>query len=65
MLREISGVRQIEDEPRRRYKATPILVAGGSFDAGNVAAVFLGHSGAVDQKSSDFIYHKLLGYPDG
>lgn len=53
-----------EDRPGR-YKATPILVADGSFDAENVAAVFLGDSGAIDQKSSDFIYHKLLGYPDG
>jgi hypothetical protein len=43
-----------------RYKGTPILTADGSFDAERVAAVFLGHSGALDAKSSDFIYLKLL-----
>ncbi len=47
-----------------RYKGTPILVADGSFDAGTVAAQFLGHSGGLDAKSFDFIYMKLLGYPD-
>jgi len=120
MLREISGVRQIEGEPHRRwfsdehfdlviwdegreivgfqlcydksrgeraltwkaesgfthnavddgegragrYKASPILVADGSFDAGLVASRFLGHSGGLDSRSCDFIYLKLLEYPD-
>jgi hypothetical protein len=119
MLREIKDVRQIKDEPRRRwytdehfdlviwdaedeiigfqlcydkneneraltwkpdsgfshhgvdggedragrYKASPILVIDGSFDSARVAAVFLGHSGVLDAKSSDFIYLKLLEYP--
>jgi len=53
-----------EDRPGR-YKATPILVADGSFDAETVAAVFLGHSATLDQRSADFIYYKLLGYPNG
>lgn len=46
-----------------RYKGTPILVADGSFDVQRVAASFLGHSGDVDARSSDFIYLKLLEYP--
>ncbi len=46
-----------------RYKGTPILVADGKFDAVRVAAIFLGHSGILDAKSSDFIYMKLLEYP--
>lgn len=46
-----------------RYKGSPILVADGAFDAERVAATFLGHSGALDAQSSDFIYLKLLGYP--
>jgi len=122
MLREMSSVRQIPDEPRRRwfsdahfdlviwtddsgdivgfqlcydrahaeraltwrrdtgfshnavdsgegrpgrYKAPPILVADGAFDPQTVAAMFLGHSGALDSRSSDFIYYKLLEYPNG
>ena len=48
-----------------RYKAAPILTADSAFDAGTVAAKFLGHSGALDSRSCDFIYLKLLGYPNG
>ena len=48
-----------------RYKATPILVADGIFDTAIVAAKFLGHSGTLDSKSCDFIYLKLLEYPNG
>ena len=47
-----------------RYKSTPILVADGAFDPQTVAAKFLGHAGALDSKSTDFIYYKLLEYPD-
>jgi hypothetical protein len=46
-----------------RYKGSPILLADGVFDAERVAAIFLGHSGVLDAKSSDFIYLKLLEYP--
>ena len=46
-----------------RYKGTPILIADGSFDAQRVAAIFHGQSGDLDAKSSDFIYLKLLEYP--
>lgn len=46
-----------------RYKGSPILVADGSFDADKVAAQFLSHNGGLDAKSSDFIYLKLLEYP--
>ena len=53
-----------EQEPGR-YKATPILLADGAFDPQNVAAKFLGQSGALDSKSCDFIYLKLLEYPNG
>ena len=52
-----------EDRPGR-YKASPILTADGSFDAGTVASQFLGHSGNLDGGSCEFIYTKLLGYPD-
>jgi hypothetical protein len=45
-----------------RYKGSLILVADGVFDAERVAAIFLGHSGVLDAKSSDFIYLKLLEY---
>jgi len=48
-----------------RYKSTPILVADGSFDAETVAAKFQGHSGVLDSKIADFIYYKLLEYPNG
>ena len=48
-----------------RHKATPILVADGAFDALTVAAKFLGHSGMLDSRSCDFIYLKLLEYPNG
>ena len=121
MLREIASVRQIPDEPRRRwfsdehfdlvvwndeqggvigfqlcydrahaeraltwhadtgfshnavddgesrpsrYKSTPILVADGEFDPQTVAATFLGHAGVLDSESANFIYYKLLEYPD-
>lgn len=46
-----------------RYKASPILLADGGFDAQRVAAVFHDQRGAMDTKSSDFIYLKLLEYP--
>lgn len=46
-----------------RYKGTPILVADGGFDARRVAAAFHGDSGALDARSSGFIYLKLLEYP--
>lgn len=52
-----------ENEPGR-YKATPILIADGSFDHESVATKFLGHSGSLDSSKRDFIYLKLLGYPD-
>ena len=52
-----------EDRPGR-YKAAPILVADDGFDAATVAAQFLGLSGDLDAGSCDFIYTKLLGYPD-
>jgi hypothetical protein len=51
-----------EDRPGR-YKATPILVADGSFDPQGVAADFLEQSGDLDPGSRDFIYMKLLEYP--
>src|SRR5580698_9807360 len=51
-----------EDRPGR-YKATPILVADGSFDAQAVAADFLEQSGDLDPGSRDFIHMKLLEYP--
>lgn len=46
-----------------RYKGSPILVLDGSFDPQRVAAIFRGHSGDLDAKSCDFIYLKLLEYP--
>ena len=52
-----------EDRPGR-YKASPILTADGSFDANKVAAQFLGQSGSLEGSSCEFIYTKLLGYPD-
>lgn len=58
-----NGVDGGEDQPGR-YKATPILIADGSFDHETVSAKFLSHSGNLDAVSCDFIYLKLLGYPD-
>lgn len=52
-----------ENEPGR-YKATPILIVDGNFDHETVATRFLGHSGSLDAASRDFIYQKLLEYPD-
>jgi hypothetical protein len=51
-----------EDRPGR-YKATPILVADGSFDPRGVAADFLEQSGDLDADTRDFICMKLLEYP--
>jgi hypothetical protein len=52
-----------EDRPGR-YKATPILTGDGGFDAARVAEGFLGHCGVLDSRSADFIYLKLLEYPE-
>lgn len=59
-----SAVDDGENRPGR-YKSTPILVADGAFDAETVAAKFQGHSGVLDSRSTDFIYYKLLEYPNG
>lgn len=57
----------IDDGENRpgRHKAAPILVGDGSFDPEIVAAKFMGHSGSLDSRSCDFIYLKLLEYPNG
>ncbi|MGE5626111.1 MAG: hypothetical protein ACM3ZT_11255 [Bacillota bacterium] len=53
------------EKPAGRYKATPILAADGAFEPESVAAKFLGQSGVLDSRSCDFIYLKLLEYPNG
>ena len=56
---------RVDDGENRpgRYKATPILVPDGVFDANKISRLFLENSRDLDRPLSDFVYRKLLEYP--
>ena len=47
-----------------RYKMTPILVDDGDFDCLSLARHFLQQSDYLEPTLADFIYARLLEYPD-
>lgn len=48
-----------------KHKSTPILAEDGTFNMEEIAAKFLGHCDVLESGTRDFIYHKLLEYPNG
>ncbi len=49
-------------ETDRPYKATPILVPDGSFDAATIARLFKKHSRAMDKRVAEFVLDKITHY---
>ena len=49
-------------EMKRPYKATPILVADGSFDAGTISRLFKKHSRTMDERVAGFVLDKIRHY---
>jgi hypothetical protein len=50
------------------FKQAPTLILDGVFERKNLQALaddFLKRSGYIDQKLAQFIYQKLLGFPEG
>jgi len=47
-----------------RYKMTPIMVPDGTFEFKEIAELFHDISQQVDNEYADFIFHKILGYPN-
>ena len=45
-----------------RYKATPLLIPDGMFDANVIATRFLENSNGIDRQISQFVYEKLLSF---
>lgn len=57
---------RVDDGEQRdwRYKMTPILVDDGEFDCQVLARYFLEQSGCIEPTLADFIFARLLEYPD-
>ena len=57
---------RVDDGENRpgRYKATPILVPDGLFDAKKISRLFEESSRDMDRSLSDLVYRKLLEHPD-
>jgi hypothetical protein len=47
-----------------RHKATPVLVPDGVFDAKKISRLFAAASRDIDQTIADFVYRRLLEYPE-
>ena len=47
-----------------RYKMSPIYTSDGDFDSHTMATSFLYNSENIDASLADFIYARLLEYPD-
>ena len=62
-----SGFRHmaVDDGEQRpgKYKATPILVADGLFDAGRIHAAFRAASRTLPQEVADYVLQALEQYP--
>lgn len=58
---------RVDDGENRpgRYKASPILVADGTFNMEELAPEFLAQSEGLDPLIRDFIHRTLLKYPLG
>ena len=52
-----------EDRPGK-YKATPILIPDGKFPASLIAERFKVRAENIDDEISNFVYNKLLEYPE-
>ena len=57
---------KVDDGENRpgRYKGTPILVPDGLFPAKKISRLFEESSRDMDRPISEFVYHKLLEYPE-
>jgi len=57
---------KVDDGENRpgRYKGTPILVPDGQFPAKKISRLFEESSREMDRSISDFVYRKLLEYPE-
>ncbi len=58
--------KQVDDGEGRpgKYKATPLLMPDGKFDAQTTASKFLKNSCEIDQHISRFVHDKLLSFSD-
>ncbi len=57
-----SHYRVDDGELQRPYKATPILVDDGYFDAAAIAQIFKEHSRSMDEQVSRFVLGKIRDY---